>query len=175
LLAALIILPAAAAFGQAPPAFEVASIKPSTAEPGSLSGVNTEKRRVTARNVTLKRCMRSAYGVPEAQIFGGPKWVDEDRYDIDAKAAGPARDRELMVMLQSLLAERFKLVFHRGTRLLSGYALVVGKNGPMAKHSAPDAAQSRTNSRRGQSKPKRVAWANWRRSYPNRSTCRWRI
>ena len=103
---------------------------------------------MTARNVTLKRCMRGAYGVPEAQVFGGPKWIDQDRYDIDAKAAGPAGDHELMAMLQTLLAERFKLVFHRETRRLSGYALVVGKNGPLAKHSAPDAG-SRTESRRG--------------------------
>jgi len=147
----VILLQTAPAFGQASPspAFEVASIKPSTAEPGSASGVTTEKGRMSARNVTLKRCMRGAYDVPEAQIFGGPKWLDESRYDIEAKAPGPAGEHELMAMLQSLLAERFKLVFHRETRPLSGYALVVGKNGPKAKHSAPG-AQSRTNSRRGE-------------------------
>jgi uncharacterized protein (TIGR03435 family) len=148
-LLALVLLQAARAFGQgAPaPAFEAASIKPSEAEPGSSSGIPTRKGSISARNVTLKRCIRGAYDVQESQIVGGPKWVDEDRYDIDAKAAGPAGDRELMAMLQSLLSERFKLAFHRETRELPGYALVAGKSGLKAKRSQPD-AESRTNSSR---------------------------
>jgi uncharacterized protein (TIGR03435 family) len=150
LLASGILLLAARAFGQAAPAptFEVASIKPSKAEPGSISGINTEKGRISARNVTLRRCIRGAYNVPETQVLGGPKWIDDERYDIDAKAAGPAGDHDLMIMLQSLLAERFKLVFHRETRPMSGYALVVGKSGLKAQHSAPG-AQSFTHARRG--------------------------
>jgi uncharacterized protein (TIGR03435 family) len=120
---------------------------PSQAEPGS-SGINTDKGRISARNVTLRRCIRGAYNVPETQVLGGPKWIDEERYDIEAKAAGPAGDHEMMIMLQSLLAERFNLVFHRETRPMSGYALVVGKSGLKAQHSAPDAG-SRTSSRRG--------------------------
>lgn len=139
LLLALTILQAAASFGQTPPApaFEVVSIKPTTAEPGGSSGITTEKGRISARNVTLKRCVRGAYDVPESLVFGGPKWIDDERYDIDAKAAGPATDRELMAMLQSLLAERFKLALHRETRTLPGYALVLGKNGLTAKRSEP--------------------------------------
>jgi len=149
LLTALVLLQAARAFGQATsaPAFEAASIKPSTAEPGSSSGIPTRKGSISARNVTLKRCIRGAYDVQESQIVGGPKWVGEDRYDIDAKAAGPAGDRELMAMLQSLLSERFKLAFHRETRELPGYALVVGKTGLKAMHSQPE-AESRSNSSR---------------------------
>lgn len=144
-----LLLFASASSGQTlpAPAFEVASIKPSTAEPGSSSGITTDTGRIAGRNVTLKRCIRGAYGMPEAQIFGGPKWVDEERYDIDAKAAGRAGDHELMEMLQQLLAERFKLVIHRETRPLSGYALVAGKKGITAKRSEPDTG-SRTNSSR---------------------------
>jgi uncharacterized protein (TIGR03435 family) len=138
----------ALAFGQtAPPAFEAASIKPSTADPGSSSGITTKKGSISARNVTLRRCIRGAYDVQESQIVGGPKWVGDDRYDIDAKAAGPAGDHELMAMLQSLLSERFKLAFHRETRELPGYALVVEKGGLKAKRSQPD-AESRSNSSR---------------------------
>src|SRR5580658_5202762 len=148
LLAVLFLLQAARVFGQtAPPAFEAASIKPSKAEPGSSSGIPTRTGSISARNVTLKRCIRGAYDVQESQIVGGPKWVDEDRYDIDAKAAGPAGDHDLMAMLQSLLAERFKLAFHRETRQLPGYALVVGKSGLKAKRSQPD-ADSRSNASR---------------------------
>ena len=147
LLAAGILLQAARAFGQAAPApaFEAASIKPSKDAPDSGSGITETTGRIRGRNVTLKRCVRGAYGVEEARILGGPKWVDEDRYDIEAKAGGPAGDPELMAMLQSLLAERFKLALHRETRVLSGYALMVGKNGLKAKPSEPDAL-SRTSS-----------------------------
>src|SRR4051812_11274067 len=125
------------------PSFEVASIKPSKAEPDH-SGVTTEKGRISMDNVTLKHCIRSAYGVPEAQILGGPKWIGEDRWEIQAKADKPAGDPELMVMLQSLLAERFKLAFHRETRTLPGFALVAGKGGLKMKPSAPDARSSTT-------------------------------
>jgi uncharacterized protein (TIGR03435 family) len=145
--AVLLLLPAALSFGQTAPAFDVASVKLSKSEPNSGSGVTTDKGRVTARNVTLKRCMRAAYDVPEPQILGGPKWIEDDRYDIDAKATGPAGDQELMAMLQSLLAERFKLVFHRETKALSGYALIVAKTGLTAKPSAPDAPSRSTSSR----------------------------
>jgi uncharacterized protein (TIGR03435 family) len=144
---ALVLLQTARLFGQGtpPPAFEAASIKPSKAEPNSGSGIPTSKGRISAYNVTLKRCIRGAYDVPESQIFG-PKWTDEDRYDIEAKAAGPAGDHELMKMLQSLLSERFKLTFHHETRELPGYALVAGKTGIKAKRSQPD-TESRTNAR----------------------------
>jgi uncharacterized protein (TIGR03435 family) len=128
-------------------AFEAASIKPSTAEPGAGSGISSNIGRITARNVTLKRCIRGAYALPEAQIAGGPKWVDEERYDIDAKAPGPAGDSEMMAMLRQLLAERFKLVIHRETRPLPGYALVAGKKGLTAKQSEPG-TPSRSNASR---------------------------
>jgi uncharacterized protein (TIGR03435 family) len=149
-LVALVLVQTVWLFGQEtpPPAFEAASIKPSKAEPNSGSGIRTTKGRVSAYNVTLKRCIRGAYDVPESQIFG-PKWIDEDRYDIEAKAAGPAGDHELMKMLQSLLSERFKLTFHRETRELPGYALVAGKTGIKAKRSEAD-GESRTNARRGE-------------------------
>jgi uncharacterized protein (TIGR03435 family) len=148
--AVLIFLTTAASFGQtsAPLAFEVASIKPSTAEPGGGSGIDTDTGKIAAHNVTLKRCMRGAYDLPEARIFGGPKWVDEERYDINAKSAGPAGGHELMAMLQTLLAERFKLTFHRETRPLPGYALVVGKKGITAKPSQSTGPTRSNSSRR---------------------------
>jgi uncharacterized protein (TIGR03435 family) len=139
---------AVAAFGQtAPAAFDAASIKFSTAPPGSSSGINTDTGRIAGRYVTLKRCIRGAYDIPESRIVGGPKWADEERYDIDAKAAGPAGGHELMAMLQQLLAERFKLVIHRETRALSGYALVSGKKGILVQPSKPDAPSSSSASR----------------------------
>jgi uncharacterized protein (TIGR03435 family) len=125
-----------------PPAFEVASIKPSIDPPGSLVGIFESKGRISAKNVTLKRCVRGAYDVPEPQVLGGPKWAELDRYDIEAKAAGPAGGHELMLMLQTLLADRFKLVLHREQRAIPGYRLVPGKGGLKAQASAPDRGSS---------------------------------
>ncbi len=119
-------------------AFEVASIKPSQEPPGSVVGISESKGRIIAKNVTLKRCVRGAYDVPEPQIIGGPKWADQDRYTIEAKASVPAGDHDLMLMLQTLLAERFKLVLHREERAIPGYRLLLGKGGLKAQASAPD-------------------------------------
>jgi uncharacterized protein (TIGR03435 family) len=132
-----------------PPAFEVASIRPSPDPPGSPAGILESKGRISAKNVTLKRCVRGAYDIEESQIVGGPKWVNEDRYYIEAKAGVPAGDHDLMLMLQTLLAERFKLVFHREQKAVSGYRLVLGKRGLKAKAAAPNRGSS-GNSRRGQ-------------------------
>src|SRR5262249_55565872 len=62
-------------------------------------------------------------------IIGGPAWIDSDRFDIAAKAEDKANAEEVAEMIRSLLADRFQLKFHRETRELPVYALVVGKNG----------------------------------------------
>jgi uncharacterized protein (TIGR03435 family) len=129
------------------PAFEVASIKPSNAPPGTASGLSTTKGRIAGRNVTLKRSVRGAYDIPETLIFGGPKWIDQDRYDIDATTTGPAGDHDMMVMLQSLLADRFHLVLHREQRQISGYTLVLAKGGIKAKAATKDATAKTSRSR----------------------------
>jgi uncharacterized protein (TIGR03435 family) len=121
-----------------PPAFEVASITLSLDPPDSPSGIFESTGRIRARNVTLKRCIRGAFDIPEFQIIGGPKWVDQDRYYIEAKASVPAGDHELMLMLRTLLADRFKLAFHREQREVPGYRLVLVKGGLKAQASAPD-------------------------------------
>ena len=65
-----------------------------------------------------------AYGVGAYQVTGGPSWIGSDRYDLQAKAAGDATVREMEgPMLQSLLADRFKLSFHRETQQLPVYEL----------------------------------------------------
>jgi uncharacterized protein (TIGR03435 family) len=145
----LILGAAAVAFGQTAPApeFDVASIKLSTDAPGASSGIDTDTGKIHAHNVTLKRCIRGAYDIPEARIVGGPKWVDEERYVIDAKAPGPAGTHDLMAMLQQLLAERFQLTFHRETRPLPGYAIVVSKKGMLAKPSQANGGTNASSSR----------------------------
>jgi uncharacterized protein (TIGR03435 family) len=128
--------------------FDAASIKPTQSGPNSSSGITTKTGRLIANNVTLKRCIRGAYNVAEANILGGQKWVDEDRFDIEAKAPGPAGDAELSIMLRALLADRFHLQMHRETRQLPGYSLVLTKTGIKAKPAKPD-TESNSNSSNG--------------------------
>jgi uncharacterized protein (TIGR03435 family) len=95
-------------------------------------------------NSTLKRCIMVAYGVGPNQIFGGPDWLDSDRFEIAAKAEEPTDDDGvLMAMVQTLLAERFKLALHRETRMIQAYVLGVARNGP--KLEKADAGESRTS------------------------------
>jgi uncharacterized protein (TIGR03435 family) len=140
------------------PAFEAASIKPTHDTPGSTSGITSTPGRITGRNVTLKRCIRGAYDIPETLILSGPKWIDEDRYDIEAVASGPASDHEMMVMLQSLLADRFQLKFHREQKDMSGYALVVTSG--LRVERSPDDTPATTSASRGRLEARASTMAN---------------
>src|SRR5580692_10503980 len=75
--------------------FEVASIKPASPDEAGISGADGRNGVVKMWNVTLKRCISYTYKVPEGQILGGPKWIDELSYDILAKADHAAGDLEL--------------------------------------------------------------------------------
>ena len=116
------------------PAFEVASIRPNQRWKGGGEGsrrerVATDPGNLTMVNVNLHRIICWAYDVKTYQV-SGPGWLDEDRYDITAKAPAAVPEADLRLMLQRLLAERFKLEFHRVTKDLPGYVLVVAKGGP---------------------------------------------
>lgn len=110
--------------------FEVASIKPSEGD-GHMVRIQTSPGgRYTASGVTLKMLIQQAYDVKDFQITGGPAWMSTMAFDIVAKAENPEVSRDqIRLMMQSLLADRFQLKFHRETRELPVYALVVGKNG----------------------------------------------
>lgn len=147
-------------FGQttpAPAAFEVASIKVSKAPPGGHDA-DSNIGSIRMRNFTLRQCIQLAYHVNESQVLGGPKWLDSDRYDVDAKSAGTARDPELMAMLQTLLAERFQLTFHRDARTFPGYALVVVKTG--LKMHAVEPGESDLSTRNGSMTAEKASMAD---------------
>src|SRR5712691_6728246 len=116
-VASLAVCVSGAVFGQSTVAqrFEVASVKPTSADQlNGPSGGKSSRGRLTMSNVTLKRCIMGAFGVGPNQILGGPDWLDSDRYENVAKAEQPVGDDGvLMAMLQTLLAERFKLAIHR--------------------------------------------------------------
>jgi uncharacterized protein (TIGR03435 family) len=114
-----------------PPHFEAASIHPTTGrEFDGTSGCQTTIGLMRCTNVTLKRCIVGAYGVGPDRVLRGPDWINTDRFQITARSDQPVDDKGLMAMLQTLLAERFKLVLHRESRRGEAMVLQVAKNGP---------------------------------------------
>jgi uncharacterized protein (TIGR03435 family) len=111
----------------APPAFEVASVKPNKSG-ARRSGVKTDPAKLTGTNATLKQLILYAYDLPGYRV-SGQGWIETERYDVRAKAESPASKEQIRLMLQTLLADRFKLKFHHETKVLPVYWLVVAKGG----------------------------------------------
>src|SRR5262245_14648491 len=107
------------------PRFETISIKSSTT--GSPAGGLQFQPggRLVASNIPLHPVFALAYNVALSQgrgaIVGAPDWFDSDRFNIEAKAAGDPPREQMVLMLQSLLADRFKLTVHHETRQLPVY------------------------------------------------------
>ena len=116
----------------AKPQFEVASVKlvKQPVPPHSVSLI-INHGRLTVEAAQLRQIIGLAYGIQRVMVRGCPAWCDEDMFDIVATTgnADATRD-EIRVMLQELLEERFKLAAHRETKAVSGFELIVAKNGP---------------------------------------------
>ncbi|HEX7362621.1 MAG TPA: M56 and DUF3738 domain-containing protein, partial [Bryobacteraceae bacterium] len=139
----------------AKPKFEVASIKPDKSGGRNVMLGVSRGGRFHAENVTLKLLIEMAYRVKDSQLTGGPNWINSEHYDIEAKPAdsvagkfatrtgiGPSseQDQLMRLMVQSLLADRFKLMLGRSTKELPIYALVVAKHGPKLRPGRPGPA-----------------------------------
>jgi uncharacterized protein (TIGR03435 family) len=99
--------------------------------------------RISAEQITLARLNRSAYDMPFDQI-SGPAWLQEEKYEITAKVPPGSAKEDLKIMLQSLLAERFKLAFHRKPTEFPVYELTIAPLGAKLKPTAhPDANPAR--------------------------------
>jgi uncharacterized protein (TIGR03435 family) len=119
--------------------FEVASIKLNKARRGPLTSLEVAffegamavmpggRFRLTA--VPTRTLIQLAYGVRAFQITGEPSWVNDERYDVDAKAEGITSSDQVRPMLQALLADRFKLAVRRETRTGRVYDLVAARGG----------------------------------------------
>jgi uncharacterized protein (TIGR03435 family) len=112
--------------------FDVASIKPNVSGSDRMTwGGPPGSTRFTATNINLKTLIRLAWKVKDSEIFGGPGWIESDRYDIAARPPeGTVSFDQSRLMLQKLLADRFGLTVHRETREIPVFALLPGKNGP---------------------------------------------
>ena len=135
----------AMALAQTPasPTFEVASIKPAAPQEmgrimmGTRGGPGTpDPGQYTATNLPLSRLIMQAYNVRSFQVTG-PSWIDSQHFDVVAKVPQGTTQEQFRLMLQNLLAERFKLAVHKESKEVPIYALLVGKGGIKMKESAP--------------------------------------
>jgi uncharacterized protein (TIGR03435 family) len=112
------------------PQFEVASVQPVDSDRRDEHAIEPSPGGLRMRSLNVIGLVMWAYQMEAAnQIRGGPDWVRTKDFDIAAKAAGPVSTGQLRLMLQSLLADRFKLALHREQRVVPLYSLVVDKGG----------------------------------------------
>jgi uncharacterized protein (TIGR03435 family) len=130
-LSVLTLRLALAQSGKAPPAFEVASVRPSQSR--ERASVATSPGGLIIDG-TLAYTLAWAFDLKRFQITG-PDWMRGQRYRILARAAGPSSDAVLRQMLQTLLAERFKLACHRDNKEFTVWAMVVAKAGSKLRES----------------------------------------
>jgi len=158
LLLAIVIAQALAMYAQkaTPLAFDVASVKPLVFAPNQFafgtasreSRIQISGNRVTVQGL-LAGLVMAAYELRTFELAGTPAWRNatgrHEIYVIEAKAPGdmaPTMD-EARQMLQTLLAERFQLKFHRETKDLPAYSLTLPNNRSKLKPSAPNAESKR--------------------------------
>lgn len=127
--------------------FEAASVKPAEQPKPDGAGrmfINSapsggpgtkDPGRVHYPFTNMKTLLMNAFDVKNFQI-SGPAWLDMERFDITATMPPNTTKKQFRVMLQNLLAERFKITLHRETKELPTYSLTVAKNGPKMKESA---------------------------------------
>ena len=122
--------------------FDIASIHPNNSDHTARTHIYSyaDHGHFVAINATPMQLLQYAYGLPDSRILGAPAWTRSLKYDIEGKSDPALADRlailpyaeakvQLLKMVQSLLADRFHLAAHTGSRELPVYDLVVGKGG----------------------------------------------
>jgi uncharacterized protein (TIGR03435 family) len=138
------LLTAFSCFAQGPAAtkleFEVASVKLVDPPIGPHAvGLLLNHGLARLEGATLRQIIVQAYLVQRVRVLGGPGWYDIDQYDVTAKAENPDATRpQIQQMLQTLLADRFKLAVHRETRMQNHYQLIIGKDGSKLQEAKPE-------------------------------------
>jgi uncharacterized protein (TIGR03435 family) len=126
---------AAMVFGQGKRlTFEVASIRPT--KPGGRGGGIKPKpagQGYDAQGATVRLMISLMYRMPIQHVTGGPAWLDTDQWDVETKADKAYNLDDLHTMFQNLLADEFKLKFHKETREGPVFALTVDKSGSKMK------------------------------------------
>jgi len=148
-----------------PLSFEVATVKPNNSGENNIRFGLQPGGRFLATNAPARQMIIFAYQLQNFQLVDAPAWTQNERFDIQAKAeegtatgvpATPGTIGPMQRMMQSLLADRFKLAVHWETREMPIYALVVakpGQLGPQLKASTTDCAAVFAAARRGGGPP----------------------
>ena len=145
---------------QQPDSFEVASVKRNTSAPGNGMMRLLPGGRLSAQNFPVRLMITYAYELANFQVVGGPAWLMSDGYDVVAKVEGNPTpvvpgtgqvDAQHLAM-QKLLIDRFKLKFHKESREMDVFALVMAKpggaQGPKLTRAKFDCAAAAAEARR---------------------------
>jgi uncharacterized protein (TIGR03435 family) len=135
-IAVALILPLTATAQQ----FEQLSLKPAESIYANTT-FHSDAVTLSAANNTLKQLIQRAYGVEAYQIVA-PDWLRLETFDLTAKFPEFATDPEsyqagLQAMLQTMLAEKFRLAVHKESRILPVYAMSVEKRGIKFREATP--------------------------------------
>jgi len=123
------------------PAFEVASVKHSSGggPPGDIPrNMDDSPGHFAMHNVGLRFALQWAYDLKDYEIVVQDWMVSDERYDIDARAAGPATNDQMRPMLQTLLKERLQMKLHTEKKEMQVYLLTRGSGTPKVKEASAD-------------------------------------
>jgi len=126
------------------PQFDAASIKPAPPDYDKTL-VQLTPDGASFHNSSLHTILETAFAVDDKHLIGAPSWTSTKRYDVEAKVSpedapklNKLKGGERNAMLLPVLAERCNLKYHRETRELPVYALVVARGGPKLTRGEPD-------------------------------------
>jgi len=122
------------------PSFDVADVhvRPHSSNPFPQTiGPLLRAGRYDLRNATMLDLISRAYAVSGDAVLGGPNWLDRNRFDIIAKVPEGTPRETQQLMLQSLLADRFKLVLHKDTKPVPAFILTVNGTPKLKAGTAP--------------------------------------
>jgi uncharacterized protein (TIGR03435 family) len=111
------------------PSFELAEIKVNKAVNADGSFRMLPSGQVAIRHASMKELIQGAWNLEDYAISGGPNWIDNEYYDVVAKAPPNSSMHDMELMLQRLLAERFRLAIHTEPKVMAVYAMVAAKGG----------------------------------------------
>ncbi len=127
------------AAAQIRPQFEVADVRVSPSREDGLGVLEMSQEgmvrggRYEIHRATMLDLIRTAYNVEAGSVFGGPNWLALDRFEVIAKPPAGTTTAMGNLMLQSLLADRFKLVVRKDMRPMPAWVLSKGANNPKLK------------------------------------------
>jgi uncharacterized protein (TIGR03435 family) len=130
------------------PAFDVVSIKENKSGENGQTIRRQPGGRIITSNYPVRALIMDAFGLQPQQLIGEPDWMPSARYDITAQTSAdlvptePGTVGQAQLMMQRLLADRFRLAVHTERRELPIYVLTVARSdrrlGPRLRTAALD-------------------------------------